>query len=328
MTQRATQLLKFAGKLAVTIALLVWVFSRIDFAQLGVVIKTARWSFLWGVWILAIAVYWLYAVKMRLAMEKLDCSTDTHTIFAISMITSLYGMVLPGMVDTSVKWYMLKHRTGKGSLVFTSMVYNQFTTMVVVIATGLVALAAINADRNWKVSVVCFIVLVALVAICLMLLHEAAASKVAGVFRFLLKPFPRAVRNVALKIIKELSVFRTAPRSFHFIQLTLVLVSSTVLGSIIYLFAAKAARIDVPVGLLVCQCALVSILGRLPISVADLGVREATIVGSLSLYSVDASSALFMSLVIFSYRILLAFIGAIYLFYYTFRKIPRSQLPA
>ena len=328
MTQRITQLLKFAAKLAVTVALLGWVFSRIDFAQLGTIIKTARWSFLWGVWILAIVVYWLYAVKMRLVMEKLDCSTDTHTLFAISMITSLYGMVLPGMVDTSVKWYMLKQRTGKGSIVFTSMVYNQFTTMVMVIMTGMVALAAVNADRNWKVSVVCFIVIVALAALCLMLLHEAAASKVAGVLRFLLRPFPQAVQDIVSKILKELSIFRTAPRSFHLIQLTLVLVSSSILSSLIYLFAAKAAQIDVPLGLLVCQCALVSILGRLPISVADLGVREATIVGSLSLYSVDASSALFMSLVIFSCRILLAFMGAIYLLYYTFRKIPQSHPPA
>ncbi len=312
MTQRTIKILKFIAKVAVTVALLVWVFSRIDLSQLGTVFKTARWSFLWGVWILAVIVYWLFAVKMRLIMEKLNCPADTHTLFAVSMITSLYGMVLPGMVDTSVKWYMLKQHTGKGSNVFTSMVYNQFTTMVVIIITSLVALVAVNPGGKWQLPVVCSIVIAAIIALCLLLLHEASASKVADVFRFLLKPFPQAVQNIVSKIIKELSTFRTAPRSFHLIQLALAFVSSTVLSSIIYLFAAKAARIDVPLGILVCQCALIFILGRLPISVGDLGVREATIVGSLALYGVDASSALLMSLVILSHRILLASIGAGY----------------
>jgi uncharacterized membrane protein YbhN (UPF0104 family) len=328
MTQRTIKILKFIAKLAVTVALLVWVFSRIDLSQFGTVFKTARWSVLWGVWILAVIVYWLFAVKMRLIMEKLNCPADTHTLFAISMITSLYGMVLPGMVDTSIKWYMLKQHTGKGSNVFTCMVYNQFTTMVVVIMTSLAALAIANPGGGWRLPVICSIIIAAIIVLCLLLLHETTASKVAGIFRFLLTPFPQAVQNIVSTIIKEISTFRTAPRSFHLIQLALAFVSSTVLSSIIYLFAAKAARIDVPLGILVCQCALISILGRLPISVGDLGVREATIVGSLAIYNVDASSALLMSLIIFSIRILLAFIGAIYLLLYTFRKTPQSQPPA
>jgi uncharacterized protein (TIRG00374 family) len=325
MTQRTTQLLKFAAKLAVTAALLSWVFTRIDFAQLGTVVKTAHWRVLWGVWILAIAIYWLFAVKMRLIMEKLNCFINTHTFFAVSMVTSLYGMILPGFLNNSVKWYMLKQRTGKGSSVFTSMVYNQFTTMVVVIITGLAALVAVNPGGNWQIPVVCSVILVALVVFCLLLLHDAAASGAAKAFRFLLKPLPQAVRNVASKVLTELSVFRSAPWSFHLFQLALAFISSTILASIVYLLAAKAARIDVPIGILVCQCALISILGRLPISVADLGVREATLVGSLALYGVDASSALLMSLIIFSTNILLAAIGAIYLLYYTFRKIPGNQ---
>jgi len=325
MTQRAIQLLKFTAKLAVTVALLSWVFSRIDFAQLVEVVKTAHWRFLWGAWILTLVVFWLLAVKMRLIMKKLGCFTDTYTIFAVSMITSLYGMVLPGLVDNSVKWYMLKQRTGKGSNVFTSMVYNQFTTMVVMFITGLAALIVVNPGGTWRLPLVCSVIIVVVIMLCLLLLHETAASKVAGVFRFLLRPFPQAVQDVVSKIIKELSIFRTAPRSFHLAQLALAFVTSTVLAPIIYLFAAKAARIDASIGILVCQCAFISILGQLPVSIADLGVREATIVGSLAIYNVDASSALLMSMIIFSNRILMALIGAAYLLFWRMPKTPGSS---
>jgi len=51
---------------------------------------------------------------------------------------------------------------------------------------------------------------------------------------------------------------------------------------------------------------------RIPISVANLGVREFTLVGLLALYGVDKSQALLMSMILFSALIVMALIGAIY----------------
>ncbi len=62
--------------------------------------------------------------------------------------------------------------------------------------------------------------------------------------------------------------------------------------------------------MLVWQCSFIYILGRLPISIANLGVREAVLVAGLGVYGVDSSSAVLMSMIIFSNRLVIAGIGA------------------
>jgi hypothetical protein len=53
------------------------------------------------------------------------------------------------------------------------------------------------------------------------------------------------------------------------------------------------------------------VLGRLPISIANLGIREATLVALLPVYGVDKSSALLMSMFVFLATIIRAVIGAL-----------------
>jgi hypothetical protein len=58
--------------------------------------------------------------------------------------------------------------------------------------------------------------------------------------------------------------------------------------------------------------AVIYVLGRVPISVANLGVREVILVGLLTIYGVDKSQALLMSMILFSALVVMAIIGAIY----------------
>jgi uncharacterized membrane protein YbhN (UPF0104 family) len=115
-------------------------------------------------------------------------------------------------------------------------------------------------------------------------------------------------------------VFQASPVSFHLKILALELFCIAIVSTTIYIFAAKAAGINVPVLVLMWQSAVVFMLGRLPISIANLGVREATLIGTLTLYGVDSSLAFLMSMIIFSNVILMAVIGAIVQLYWLFQK--------
>ena len=75
---------------------------------------------------------------------------------------------------------------------------------------------------------------------------------------------------------------------------------------------AWAANVTAPLAVLVCLCVVVYVLGRVPISVANLGVREVTLVGFLAFYGVEKTAALLMSMILFSALVLMAIIGAIY----------------
>lgn len=317
---RCKQILKFVAKLLVTAILLLWVISDIDLEQFSTTIRNAKWGFLWIVWGLTIAVYWILSIKMHLILKKQDCHASTGLIFGASAVTALYSMVLPGLFDVPVKWYILRQHTGKGSNVFSSMVYNQFTTILITSVSALVALIVTNPAGNWQLPAICLAVLVFLIVVCLLLLARRAGPKFTNYLSRQLLLLPRSWHDIGCKILAQLSVFQTASWAFHLKVVLLDFVSITIIGTTIYFFAAKAARIDVPIGVLIWQCALIFVLGRMPISIANLGVREATLVGTLALYGVDAPSALLMSMIIFSNGILMAIIGAIFQLYWPMQK--------
>ena len=77
--------------------------------------------------------------------------------------------------------------------------------------------------------------------------------------------------------------------------------------------AAKATNISsVPFMVLVWVQAIIYILGRIPISIANCGVREFVLIGLLGIYGIDQSLALLMSAIVFSAYIFMPFIGALY----------------
>jgi uncharacterized membrane protein YbhN (UPF0104 family) len=312
MNKRCKQILKFIAKLSVTAVLLYWVFRQINYEEFSQALKTAQWRFLWIVWGTTVLSYWLLSVKMVMILKKQDCPASTGLLFGASAITALYSMVLPGILDAPVKWYILKRHTGKGSNVFSSMVYNQTTILFYMGATALVALIVTNPGGKWHLPVVCSAILALLIVACLLLFTPTIGPKLTNSLSHILKPLPASFRDGGLKVLEQLSLFQTAPWSFHFKMLLMNFISITIFGTMIYVFAAKTVRIDVPIGVLVWQFSVIFLLGRLPIFIAELGIREVTLIGTLALYGVDASSATLMSMIIFSNRILMALIGAVY----------------
>ncbi len=248
---------------------------------------------------------------MRLILKRQDCAVGTIKIFGASAVTSLYSLIMPGLLSTGVKWYILKHHTGKGSNVLSSMMYNQATDIVVRVLLGLVAIIITNPGGCQQVPAVCGIITAGIILICVLLLNRRTGAKISAVFAYALKPLPKTIRAPAEKILEQIKVFQTAGWAFHLKMAGINLVSA-LLSVVIYVYAAKAAGIAVPVAVLVWQSSAVYVLGRLPISVANLGVREVTLVGTLSLYGVEAPAALLMSMILFSITVLMAIMGAFF----------------
>jgi hypothetical protein len=249
---------------------------------------------------------------MSFILKKQNCKVKTAKIFGATSVTMLYSLIMPGLLSTSVKWYILRQHTGKGSNVFSSMIHNQLTLYILVIITGLIALIVTNPTGNWQFPTICLVILVSLIVAWLSLLNRKIGPKSTQHISNTLDFLPKSFSHKSRRILEQLVVFQKAPWLFHLRILVLDLVGFTIIGTMIYIFAAKAARVDVPVGVLIWQCAVIFTLGRLPISIANLGVREATLIGTLALYGVDESSAFLMSMILFSNVILMAIIGVIH----------------
>ncbi|HUU17402.1 MAG TPA: lysylphosphatidylglycerol synthase transmembrane domain-containing protein [Sedimentisphaerales bacterium] len=320
MTDRSKKFAKLLIRILITTGLLIWVFSKIDLEQFRQTVKTAKWWFLFAVWVLVVIIFWINSIKMRLILKKQDCNVSIAKLFGASAVTLFYSMIIPGILSTGVKWYILKKDTGKSSNVLSSMVYNQMSIMVVMMVFGLAALMITNpasllksdSNNRWLLPVISGIFLAAIILVSLLLLNGRTGGKIIKAFTLLLKPLPAKVRQKAQEILEQLAIFQSAGGGFHLTIASITIIANLIGGVLIYFFSAKAANITAPVGVFVWLCAAIYVLGRIPISVANLGVREFTLVGLLGIYGVAKPQALLMSMILFSAVILMAAIGAIY----------------
>jgi len=322
MTDTSKKLLKLSIRIAVTSALLIWVFRNVGRQQFVEALKSARWQFLIGVWAIIVVIYWFESIKMRLILQRQGCVLNTATIFRASTVASLYSMILPGMLSMGVKWYILKKSTGKGTNVFSSMAYNQFTSIVTMMMFGLgaliltnpVAIASTNAKHNYMLQVFCGILLAAIVLFCLLLLNNKTGGMIIKAISYLLRPLPAGVRQKARQIPEQIALFQVVGWQFHLLMMLITTVGILIGGVIMYLFAAKAVNITVPLTVFVWLWPVIYILQRVPISIANLGVREATLVGLLPIYGVETSKAVMMSMILFSALVFMAVLGAVFHF--------------
>jgi hypothetical protein len=234
-------------------------------------------------------------------------------------------MILPGILSTGVKWYILKKGTGKSSNVLCSMIYNQWLIMTIMTVFGLAALmftnpallSISNTTNQQLVPVVCGILLLTTILVSLLLLNSRTGGKITKAIAVLLRPWPEKIKQKGLEILDQIATFQTVGAGFH-LKITAISIIDTLIGGvIIYILSARAANVNAPVGTFVWLCALIYILGRVPVSIANLGVREAMLVVLLAPYGVEKPQALLMAMILFSALIVMAVIGAGYQIFWT-----------
>jgi len=320
MTTRGRQLVKLFARILITTALLAWVFRQVDLGEFRQTVKMARWEFLIAVWGLTVVLFWIRSYKMQLILRRQGCNVECATIFGATTATALYSLILPGMLSTGVKWYVLKRSTGKGSNVLSSMLYNQFSTVALMTVFGLAALMATNpasllitdVENQWLLPVACGVLLVIILLLALLLLSKSAGGKMLEIIALLLRPLPSRLRQKNHEILDQIEVFQTVGWRFHLTVALITMIGTLIGGVATYVLAARSANITVSASVLMWLCVLIYVIGRLPISVANLGVRESMLVSFLSMYGVDKPAALLMSMILFSALVFMAGIGAIF----------------
>ncbi len=325
--------LKLLLRILVSLAALTWVLNQVDLSEFREAVTSAQWEFLGIVWVFNAVLFWGRSFRFQLILRKLNCAVDVNTLFGSSAVMALYGMVMPGILSLATKWYIIKRATGKGAHVASAMLYNQISIMVVMVAFGLLALVisnpleqlSINSTQVKWLALGCIFLFVIVTVIFAALLSRRAGKHIDAIADRMLRPLPLALRQKALLVLSQLRAFRTVGVWFHIVVGFLTLITGAIGCGILYLLAAKAANISVPIMVLIWLQAIVYILGRIPISVANCGPREIMLVTTLGIYGVDRPHALLMSAIIFSAHIFLAFIGALYQLSWSFYKKRSSQ---
>lgn len=320
LTQNQKKWLKLCLRLSVTGVGLLVVFVLVDLEDLKIVAKQADRRFLVLIWIFNASLFLARSYRFQLILRKLKCFVSVNTLFASSAMMALYGMVLPGVLSLTAKWYVIKRATGKGGHVISAMVYNQVSIMVAMVAFGLLALAVTNplsqlgltqSQAGW-LSVVGIMMFLVIIGMFVALLSRRVGCYVDRLLQGCIKPLPDLIRAKADLVLEQIRVFRTLGPGFHITILVFGLVTGALGGGVLYMLAARATHISVPFMALVWMQAVIYILGRIPVSISNCGVREIVLMGLLGVYGVDRSVAFLMSMIVFSAHIFMAFLGALY----------------
>ncbi|MCH7916768.1 MAG: flippase-like domain-containing protein [Planctomycetes bacterium] len=314
------QLLKLLLRIAVTVGLLSWVFQSVSLVDLRSVAAHAKWQYLALVCLFNVLLFWIRAFRSQLIFKRLDCPVGLPTLFGASAVMTLYGMVLPGVLSLAAKWQVLKRCTGKGSNVLSGMLYSQVSVMLVMLAFGLLALALGGPVDQTQMGqaggtgslYVATAVLLALVLVTYACMCSPAGTRLDALSNALIRRLPEPVARKVRTVTGQLAVFRTVGPRFHLTIASLTFVTGVMGGGLLLKLAAQSVSISVPALVFVWMYVLIYLLGRLPISLANCGVREFVLVGVLGAYGIDSSAALLMSVILFAAQLFLALIGALY----------------
>ncbi len=313
-----SRFVKLFVRILVTAVLLTVVVKRVDLVDLKQSIAGVKLKYLIIVFLLYAFSFWVRSYRFQLILKQLDCSVHTLKIFLASSVTMLYSLVLPGFASTGVKWYILKEHTGEASSVLSSMAYNQISEIAIKVLIGLVAIMFAHPNPSPALLIICAALILAIVLAGALLLNKTTGPPVNRTVRMMFHPFPKIIRQHVDKVFDQLQTFQTAGWRFH-ANISVVCLVASIIGIYIYIMSAKAAGIHVPCMALAWQCSVVFVLGRLPISIANLGIREMALIEFLAVYGVHKPDALLMSMVIFSGILFMALIGVIYQVIWLFR---------
>lgn len=322
MTVSPKKTIKLIARLLVTAVLLAWILHRVELAQLERAIVTARWQFLAGTWMFSLLFSITQSKALQIILRQHDCPVRLNTLFGATVATTLYSMFLPGMLSTGVKWYILKKETGRGTHVLSSMVYNQMVLFVTITTVGLIAIVTmdltalldVSPAQNRTLQGLAVVLLIGMILFCVLFLNLRTGAALMRVMDRWFGLLPSHVRLKGGEMVQQLAAFQTAGPAFHCRVVTIDVLAVLLLGIPTYLCAARAAGISVPLDVFVFLHAGVFVLSKLPVTIANLGLREVTVVGVMVGHGVSPSSALLMSMILFSSQIFLAALGVVYQF--------------
>jgi uncharacterized membrane protein YbhN (UPF0104 family) len=326
---RCKPLLKLILRVLITGVLMVWVLREVGLQDLLATLKTARWEFLLGVWAGTLASFWINAWKLKRILHGLSCPVRTRTVFAVSAMGCTYSLVLPGLVSSGMKWLLLRQDTQDGSRVLSGMVYNQLSMIATALGIGLLALVAwdpgavlgLTFAQPGRVRGIALGLLGGLfLATYLALAPWSGGRLLSTANRVQRRLLPRRLAAKAEGFINHVRIFQSLPAGFHVQMILMTVLNMLVGGVLVYLCAASAANVQVTWGVLAYLSMVVYILGRVPITIGNLGVREVTLAGLLALHGVDKPTALLMSMAIFSGLVFMAVLGLLYLLLWSPRE--------
>jgi hypothetical protein len=256
---------------------------------------------------------YVLAYQMSLGLAAQALSFRALDIFRIRLITTFYGLVLPGSLAAGgVTWYRLS-RAGRRTIEAGAvLIYFRLVDTLTLVCVGVVGTWFDPRLASRHVRLVLGAILVAVAISFLPFVSPSATDFVERsvgplVRRWRLADWVQARGRTAWQAVKG---FQTLGHRRLVLVLALSLLSHA-LGILNFHILASAVRIDLPVYVSGWVRSFLGVVQMIPVSIAGLGIREASAVVLLSDYGVQEAQALSFSLLIFAQMVVVGMVGGL-----------------
>ncbi len=285
-------------KIGVTIAIIVYLLTRVDLAVMVQHLARANLALLF----LALALYFfaiaLGALKWQVVVSAQSIDIPLGNLLVYSLVGLFFGNLLPSNVGGDVvRAYGLVRATGRAEAAAISVLVDRLMGLVAYLSAAVVMAALATAtltrgDELEQIEVATVIVAALFLFAAALMFSRRVSQRVKRVFD--LAPF-RRLQPIAQRIYDALQIYR---HSYRALAINLALsVCSVIVTTFVWYVVALALGVSASLFYFFLFNPLIAFVLLIPISFNGLGPKEATAVFFFGLVGVPGELALSMSLV-------------------------------
>lgn len=303
--------LSWVLKALITSGLLFYILTTVPIEGIVPAIASARVEYFAVSILLLLLKNYIASWRMKRLTDLQGMTVSLRRIFEINLITSYYGLFLPGsLAGGAIRWHKLHQIDGNGLGIFIAILYNRYILTIATAAIGVVFwILAGKYQASMAAGIILLGILIGLLILQGVFVHGKLSAWAERTVDSWVR-MPESMRDKLRKLFLSLGQYRTLPPS-TLIRIVLFSIAEELVGVVSFVFVSLAIGLEVPPVQLAWIRSCIIFVTMLPISFSGFGVREGTLITLLAPYGVGSTAAVAYSLLLYSRNLLLALAGGI-----------------
>jgi hypothetical protein len=299
-------------RIVIAVSLLALLATQVNIAYTLEVLKDVRWGYLITVLALLFLTRLIAAYRWYALLKQVDFTVAFGNIVRLVFVSGFVGYFMPGTLGIeALRIYGFMRTTANAALAVTSVAVDRVLGTFALILLALLGLALLpsalpTGATDGLPDGVAHVGWVGLLMLAILVV-AALSPHLRRLALHLLSGWPR-VQDGVRKVFAILDTYRARP--WALLWNAIVAVGFHLLRCAAVAIGAAAFGVELPLVVYVAMTPLITMLARIPISIAGLGVQEAGFVYFYGVFGMPAEVALLLSLVIRACTILSSAPGA------------------
>ena len=277
---------------AIGIILFIYLASKIGWAKLYVAFANANVYYLLLAVVLTAFYTIIQTIKWNMIIKRQGIYVRFYDVFVMQLKSIFYGVVTPGRIGSFIKAVYLKDKlnTNFGKAVSSVLIDKVLDTLSIFAIAFFGGLLLVNKFLNIGYAVI--FVFITILALTYVIFNKELTRKLLKAFynKLLPQKYKEQVRE------SFYSFYENMPSKKSLILPFFVNILSWIWTYSIGYTVAMSLGMKVNYFVLITMYSIASIVTLIPITVSGIGTREATLVGLLAVFGVEAGKVVAMSL--------------------------------